>query len=67
MKPKKNAFGYFVHILFLVGILYALVCGIGDLGTGREYPYLLRGGFFLLLLLLWCLLNAMAAVAARFE
>ena len=31
MKPKKNAFGYFVHILFLVGILYALVCGIGDL------------------------------------
>lgn len=67
MKPKKNVFGYFVHILFLVGILYALVCGIGDLGTGREYPYLLRGGFFLLLLLLWCLLNAMAAVAARFE
>ena len=67
MKPKKNAFGYFVNILFLMGVLYALVCGISDLGTGREYPYLLRGAFFLLLLLFWCLLNAMAAVAARFE
>lgn len=67
MKPKKNAFGYFVNILFLVGVLYALVCGIGDLGTGREYPYLLRGAFFLLLLCFWCLLNAMAAVAARME
>lgn len=67
MKPKKSVFGYFVNILFLVGILYALVCGIGDLGTGREYPYLLRGGFFLLLLGTWVLLNAVAAMAARLE
>ena len=67
MKPKKNAFSYFVNILFLAGVLYALVCGISDLGTGREYPYLLRGIFFLLFLGLWALLNVMAAVAARFE
>ena len=67
MKPKKNVFSYFVNILFLIGVLYALVCGVGDLGTGREYPYLLRGAFFLLVLVLWCLLNALTAVAARLE
>lgn len=67
MKPKKNAFGYFVNILFLVGVLYALVCGISDLGVGREYPYVIRGGFFALLLAAWVLLNAGAAMAARLE
>lgn len=67
MKPKKNAFGYFVNILFLVGILYALVCGISDLGVGREYPYVIRGGFFVLLLAIWVFLNAGAAMAARLE
>ena len=67
MRPKKNAFGYFVNILFLVGILYALVCGISDLGVGREYPYVIRGGFFVLLLAIWVFLNAGAAMAARLE
>ena len=67
MKPKKNVFSYFVNILFLIGVLYALVCGISDLGTGREYPYLLRGAFFLLLLVFWCGFNALAAFAARVE
>lgn len=67
MKPKKNAFSYFVNILFLAGVLYALVCGISDLGTGREYPYLLRGAFFVLFLGLWALLNVLAAIAARLE
>lgn len=67
MKPRKSAFGYFVNILFLVGVLYALVCGIGDLGTGQEYPYLVRGGFFALLLGAWVVINALAAVAARLE
>lgn len=67
MKPRKNAFSYFVNILFLAGVLYALVCGISDLGTGREYPYLLRGTFFFLFFGFWVLLNVLAAVAARLE
>ena len=67
MKPKKNVFGYFVNILFLLGILYALVCGVGSLGEGREYPYLMRGAFFLLLLAAWGLLNGGLALAARLE
>lgn len=67
MKPKKSVFGYFVNILFLLGILYALVCGVGSLGAGREYPYLMRGAFFLLLLAAWCLLNGGLALAARLE
>ena len=67
MKPKKNVFGYFVNILFLLGVLYALVCGVGSLGEGREYPYLMRGAFFLLLLAAWGLLNGGMALAARLE
>ena len=67
MKPKKNVFGYFVNILFLLGVLYALVCGVGSLGEGREYPYLMRGAFFLLLLAAWGLLNGGLALAARLE
>lgn len=67
MKPKKNVFGYFVNTLFLMGVLYALACGVIDLGTGREYPYLLRGTFLVLLAAAWVLLNAAAAMAARLE
>lgn len=67
MKPKKNVFGYFVNILFLLGVLYALVCGVGSLGEGREYPYLMCGAFFLLLLAAWGLLNGGLALAARLE
>lgn len=67
MKPKKSVFAYFVNILFLVAVLYALICGVSDLGVGREYPYLIRGGFFILLLVCWGACNALAAFAARVE
>lgn len=67
MKPKKNLFAYFVNILFLVGVLYALVCGVSDLGAGREYPYLIRGAFFVAFAGIWAGLNGMTAVAARLE
>lgn len=49
VEPKKNAFGYFVNMLFPVGVLFALASEIADLGTGRKYPYQLRGIFSLLL------------------
>lgn len=65
MKPKKNVFSYFVIILYLVGILYVLVCGVASLGEGREYPYILKGAFFTLLLVIWLALNGAAAVLAR--
>jgi len=67
MRPQKSAFSYFVIILFLIAVLFALVCGISDMGVAREYPYVIRGAFFVLLLLLWLLLNSAAAVAARLE
>lgn len=67
MKPKKNAFGYFVNTLFLVSILYILVCGSWGIGEGREYPYLIRGKFFGLFLGIWVLLNGACALAARLE
>lgn len=67
MKPKKSVFGYFVNALFLVGVMYALVCGIGDLGTGQKYPYLMQGAFLLLLLGAWLLLNMVTAMAAKLE
>ncbi len=67
MKPRKSAFSYFVIILFLIAVLFTLVCGISDMGIAREYPYVIRGAFFVLLLLLWLLLNSAAAVAARVE
>lgn len=67
MKPRKSAFAYFVNILFLMSVLYALVCGVSDLGSGQEYPYVLRGEFFVLLLAAWVLLNAAAAMMARLE
>lgn len=65
MKPKKNVFSYFVIILYLVGILYVLVCGVANLGEGREYPYILKGAFFTLLLVIWLALNGAAALLAR--
>lgn len=65
MKPKKNVFSYFVIILYLLGILYVLVCGVTSLGEGREYPYLLKGTFLTLLLVIWLTLNGAAAILAR--
>lgn len=67
MEPKKSAFSYFVIILYLIGILYILVGGISNLGAGQEYPYLLQGTYFVLLLSTWLLLNAGTSLAARME
>lgn len=67
MKPKKNVFSYFVIVLYLVGILYILVCGIASLGEGQEYPYVLKGIFFVLLTGVWLLLNGIAAISARLQ
>ncbi len=67
MQPKKNAFSYFVIILYLIGILYILVCGVSSLGEGQEYPLLLQGIFFVCLIGLWLLFNGTAAIAARLQ
>lgn len=67
MEPKKSAFSYFVIILYLIGTLYILICGVNNLGEGQEYPYVLQGLFLVLFVLLWLGVNAMAGLFARFE
>lgn len=67
MEPKKSAFSYFVIILYLIGIIYILVCGVNTLGEGQEYPYMLQGIFLVLFVVIWLLLNAAAGIAARLE
>ena len=47
MKLKKNLFGYFAILVFLLCILFAIVCVFQRLGNGQEYPYLLKGGWLL--------------------
>lgn len=65
MKPKKNAFSYFVISLFLVGDLYILISGISALGKGQEYPFVLQGLLVLLFGLMWLALNFIAALLCR--
>ena len=47
MKLKKNLFGYFAILVFLMCILFAMVCTFQRLGNGQEYPYLLKGEWLL--------------------
>lgn len=67
MEPKKSAFSYFVIILYLIGTLYILICGVNNLGEGQEYPYVLQGVFLVLFILLWLFVNASAGMIARLE
>ena len=67
MEPKKSAFSYFVIILYLIGTLYILICGVNNLGEGQEYPYVLQGAFLVAFILLWLFINALAAFSARLE
>lgn len=67
MKPRKSIFSYFVIVLYMVGLLYLLVCGVAGMGESREYPYTVRGAFFVLLLGIWLLINSAAALAARLQ
>lgn len=67
MKPKKSAFSYLVIILYLIGTLYILICGVNNLGEGQEYPYVLQGIFLVSFILLWLFINASAGLMARLE
>ncbi|MBR2823987.1 MAG: glycosyltransferase family 39 protein [Clostridia bacterium] len=67
MKLKKNLFGYFAMLVFLVCILFAMVCTFQRLGNGQEYPYLLKGEWLLGALAGICLLTGGGALWFRLD
>ena len=67
MKLKKNLFGYFAILVFLLCILFAIVCVFQRLGNGQEYPYLLKGGWLLGAMTGTCLLAGIGALWFRLD
>ena len=43
MKIRRNWFNVLATVIYEVVILYAIICTVGKLGDGQEYPYLLKG------------------------
>lgn len=67
MKIQKNWFTYFSLSIFLVIMLYILVCGINALGDGKEYPYIYKGTFLFLLLGIWLVIQIFSVIFAKFH
>lgn len=67
MKLKRNLFYYFASFVFLFCIFFAMVCVFQRIGTGQEYPYLLKGEWLLGALAALCLLLGAGALWARLD
>ena len=51
MKIRRNWFNIFAMVIYEMVILYALICTVGKLGNGQEYPYLLKGRWMLFIII----------------
>lgn len=49
MQIRKNWFTALALFLFELGMLYCLICGIGGLGEGAEFPYYIRARLLLIM------------------
>ena len=67
MKLKRNLFYYFAAFVFLFCVFFAMVCVFQRIGTGQEYPYLLKGEWLLGALAGLCLLLGAGALWARLD
>jgi hypothetical protein len=67
MKTKKNWFSYLGIILFLFGILYILVCGLSELGTGSEYPWFTQGMVLIMIIFAFLAVHFGAILGARWK
>ena len=65
MKLRKNAFFYFATLVFLLCVLFAIVCVFQRLGAGQEYPYLPKGLWLLGVLGLILILLGISALWSR--
>ncbi len=62
MSLKKNWFYYISMSIAMIGMLYIIVCGLGTLGEGQEYPYIPKGLLLIGIFSTWMI----ATLATRF-
>ena len=67
MRLRRNAFYTFAVLVFLVCMLFSIVCVFQRLGSGQEYPYLVKGEWLLTTLVFFCLLLSAGTLWSRLE
>ena len=67
MRLKRNAFYTFALIVYAICLFFALSTTLQSLGEGQEYPYLLKGEWLCITLILSCISVFAGAVWFRLE
>lgn len=65
MKIRKNFFYYFAVLVYIFCLLFAIVCVFSRMGSGQEYPYLVKSVWLIGVFCLLILLMAVWALWAR--
>lgn len=67
MRLKRNAFYTFALIVYTICLFFALSTTLQSLGEGQEYPYLLKGEWLCVILIVSCISVFAGAVWFRLE
>lgn len=67
MKVKKTWFSYLSLFLCLCVGLYIFICATNGLGSGREYPYFVKGMAIVIVVVVYLLVAVVSVLGARLQ